>query len=106
MRISDWSSDVCSSDLGQGHDDRGEPHPGALDPPSPGGLAVAPPPLGPALGLPDGDVEVKHVLANAELAVERNGGPVHRIGLDERSEERRVGKKCVSTGKSRWAPNH
>src|SRR3546814_19254632 len=51
--------------------------------PSPGGLAVAPPPLGPALGLPDGDVEVKHVLANAGLAVERNGGQVHRIGLDE-----------------------
>src|SRR3546814_17057514 len=82
MRISDWSSDVCSSDLGQGHDDRGEPHPGALDPPSPGGLAVAPPPLGPALGPAHGDVEVKHVLANAELAVERNGGPVHRIVPD------------------------
>src|SRR3546814_10917227 len=65
MRISDWSSDVCSSDLGrtgepsqpgrppgrgQGDDDRGEPDPGALDPPAPGGLAVAPPPVGQALG--------------------------------------------------------
>src|SRR3546814_17635045 len=25
--------------------------------------------------------------------------------LAERSEERRVGKECVSTGKSRWAPD-
>src|SRR3546814_16229213 len=23
-----------------------------------------------------------------------------------RSEERRVGKECVSTGRSRWSPNH
>src|SRR3546814_14023949 len=25
---------------------------------------------------------------------------------DERSEERRVGKECDSTGRSRWAPYH
>src|SRR3546814_4463652 len=25
---------------------------------------------------------------------------------DERSEERRVGKECVSTCRSRWAPDH
>src|SRR3546814_13871174 len=24
----------------------------------------------------------------------------------ERSEERRVGKECVSTGRSRWSPSH
>src|SRR3546814_1956666 len=29
------------------------------------------------------------------------------IGPDEvRSEERRVGKECVSTGRSRWSPSH
>src|SRR3546814_8444216 len=51
MLISYCSSDVCSSDLrGQGDDERGEPDPGALDPPAPGGLAVAPPPVGQALG--------------------------------------------------------
>src|SRR3546814_15577828 len=27
-------------------------------------------------------------------------------GMDERSEERRVGKECVSTGRSRWWPYH
>src|SRR3546814_17140800 len=26
--------------------------------------------------------------------------------LVTRSEERRVGKECVSTGKSRWSPDH
>src|SRR3546814_14553679 len=28
------------------------------------------------------------------------------ITCDSRSEERRVGKGCVSTGKSRWSPDH
>src|SRR3546814_17529138 len=27
-------------------------------------------------------------------------------GADERSEERRVGKECVSTCRSRWSPYH
>src|SRR3546814_16087375 len=26
--------------------------------------------------------------------------------VDKRSEERRVGKECVSTCRARWAPNH
>src|SRR3546814_10992860 len=30
----------------------------------------------------------------------------HRRGIEERSEERRVGKECVSTCRSRWAPYH
>src|SRR3546814_1590999 len=34
--------------------------------------------------------------------------PVHADGMDlvERSEERRVGKECVSTCRSRWSPYH
>src|SRR3546814_18268256 len=28
------------------------------------------------------------------------------LGNDERSEERRVGKECVSTVRSRWSPDH
>src|SRR3546814_8141183 len=79
MRISDWSSDVCSSDrlLPVAHDD-------------------------------------------ARLLVERDGGMDGPRGqavrlclyLFERdaavpllrSEERRVGKECVSTCRSRWSP--
>src|SRR3546814_11054574 len=30
----------------------------------------------------------------------------HRSGETERSEERRVGKECASTFRSRWSPNH
>src|SRR3546814_11817656 len=32
--------------------------------------------------------------------------PTSSIGLDRRSEERRVGKECVSTCRSRWSPYH
>src|SRR3546814_14689986 len=31
---------------------------------------------------------------------------MHAGGLVERSEERRVGKECVSTCRSRWSPYH
>src|SRR3546814_3087824 len=34
----------------------------------------------------------------------RTGAPFHR--LPPRSEERRVGKECVSTCRSRWSPYH
>ena len=31
---------------------------------------------------------------------------IQTLGLDERSEERRVGKECVSLCRSRWSPYH
>src|SRR3546814_10044448 len=40
------------------------------------------------------------------LAAERQGVQRDRIWLTERSEERRVGKECVSTCRSRWSPYH
>src|SRR3546814_12128011 len=33
-------------------------------------------------------------------------GPISTRSIIGRSEERRVGKECVSTGRSRWAPYH
>src|SRR3546814_12577672 len=95
MRISDWSSDVCSSDLS------------SLNP------------------LPRGEGFVTRKLAPGRLVIaSHNAGKVREIrallapfGIDpvsagdlglpepeERSEERRVGKECVSTCRSRWAP--
>src|SRR3546814_1939474 len=77
MRISDWSSDVCSSDLlEQMRRLRSE----RLD------------------------------LMQAELHgfVAQAARLAHAAGLEcasaDRSEERRVGKECVSTCRSRWSP--
>src|SRR3546814_11589642 len=40
-----------------------------------------------------------------ERAVDREAD-IHHRSTDRRSEERRVGKECVSTCRSRWSPNH
>src|SRR3546814_18446676 len=93
MRISDWSSDVCSSDL----------HP---EPQAAGAKDVH---------------HVHHADAGTER-VERSVRHGVRVGADDhlsrtdeallahddvteaRSEERRVGKECVSRCRSRWSP--
>src|SRR3546814_9424670 len=83
MRISDWSSDVCSSDL----DTKG------------GSTALQ----SQFVGLPIGGIPVN------ELDADRTDLPfvTNVIGqLDERSEGRRVGKEGVSTCRSRWLPYH
>src|SRR3546814_280524 len=77
MRISDWSSDVCSSDLRR-------PAPRRLQPRAvrrAGGPAVA---------------------RMARLRRRRGRLPA----AAGRSEERRVGKECVSTCRSRWSTYH
>src|SRR3546814_13757594 len=46
--------------------------------------------------------EVEQELPNASLVIAH-----HQAGRDgHRSEERRVGKECVSTCRSRWSPYH
>src|SRR3546814_20808424 len=97
MRISDWSSDVCSSDLGA--------------------LAVAENfrPYG-DMGLHDSPL-FRRVLAALERYMIRNADfsyDMHRAGMENgkhklavhRSEERRVGQECVSTCRSRWSLYH
>src|SRR3546814_11940433 len=98
MRISDWSSDVCSSDLAAG----GEV--GANVPL--GGSAVdrarylAVDQHDPLVALGDlGEEGLQHV----RLAI---GGVEQFHQRRQRSEERRVGKECVSTCRSRWSPYH
>src|SRR3546814_18382200 len=93
MRISDWSSDVCSSDL----------LPDRIV-----ARLVAP-------RLRKGEEETlvagQSVDRRRRLAAERAVIGVigdfqpRQIG-DIRSEERRVGKECVSTCRSRWSPYH
>src|SRR3546814_4730501 len=87
MRISDWSSDVCSSDL----DEKPLPHRRSQGERMPA---------------------VKHTTTSPS----RSHIPLascdgcsfarHTNTTRDRSEERRVGKECVSTCRSRWSPYH
>src|SRR3546814_15291569 len=112
MRISDLSSDVCSSDLSddrRGNSLRGFP-PVALRRPL---LANASRPGCPRsqswnevarrstdLSRSDSMKTTREQIADFQLAFQR---PLNNI-LQERSEERRVGKECVSTCRARWWP--
>src|SRR3546814_16735142 len=99
MRISDWSSDVCSSDLveigGQGAEGRVGLHIDALHPATVDEIVD--------IGAAPGGAQhiVDAVLSEAQDR--------ELLGVDvdlelRRSEERRVGKECVSTCRSRWSP--
>src|SRR3546814_4738915 len=81
MRISDWSSDVCSSDLFA----------------KAAGARVI------ATSSSDAKLDRLKALGADELI---NYKEVPAWGARARSEERRVGKECVSTCRSRWSPYH
>src|SRR3546814_7553437 len=83
MRISDWSSDVCSSDLQ------------------------------PTRVMLQAVDEIMRILARVAMikgecleAREADDICVSDTWVARRSEERRVGKECVSTCRSRWSPYH
>src|SRR3546814_10458216 len=84
MRISDWSSDVCSSDLARRHGAMGHRQMPRRLP----AQSARPGPAG-----PEDDVEIEHPWP-----------PAADGATPERSEARRVGKECVSTCRSRWSP--
>src|SRR3546814_14832751 len=107
MRISDWSSDVCSSDLTGRRSahfhhvlDHIDEHPRG----SPEWMAVQ------FLKTTKGDpLAMKPLLDSftdsTEEEIRRVAVPSLVVcGEDDRSEERRVGKECVSTGSFRWVP--
>src|SRR3546814_18389424 len=89
MRISDWSSDVCSSDLRIVRDD-----------------------VFTSIHIEEFEVMARDTkLGQEEITRDiPNVGEDALRNLDEagmvRSEERRVGKECVSTCRSRWSPYH
>src|SRR3546814_6726280 len=92
LRISDWSSDVCSSDLSRteecaGGDPDCESHAGRQ--------RQRIPPDAPCGRLP---------LSRQRIAIGGARRGCAQNCVDERSEERRVGKECVSTWRSRWSP--
>src|SRR3546814_11565455 len=86
MRISDWSSDVCSSDLGAQR---------------------------------AADAQHRRMVGGHRHHHRTLPRRARDLGFEEvcdlsgaladqpdRSEERRVGKECVSTGRARWSQNH
>src|SRR3546814_17243266 len=107
MRISDWSSDVCSSDLQfhqhtQAAEDRGvfaTDHPGAVNNQLTRGMAQA------QDGVAIVDTRVVEIDIGRTIGA-RASGDDDVLGHQFRSEERRVGKECVSTCRSRWSPYH
>src|SRR3546814_13175478 len=102
MRISDWSSDVCSSDLRPRRDPRFDRKDEVMKFIACAAMAAA------LLATPANarcfDVTGRVMV---ERAVTDRAGESHLV-LEEtaRSEERRVGKECVSTCRSRWSPYH
>src|SRR3546814_16721716 len=107
MRISDWSSDVCSSDL---------------DALTERVLRISWRYLNQLGGVPERD-DVRFNIAVSERDIPAADSPPDKgdyprrdearddaypslEGAFGRSEERRVGKECVSTGRSRGSPYH
>src|SRR3546814_14505657 len=101
MRISDWSSDVCSSDLEMKYG-RFQQKAGAwMD-----------------RLIHSYDKGLQWVLAHQRATLWVALGTLLLTGLlytvvpkgffpqQDRSEERRVGKECVSTCRYRWSPEH
>src|SRR3546814_19486839 len=117
MRISDWSSDVCSSDLNEGRDGHAaigvsarRPH--RIGPPSPqrrssrsgDGASWTSLFTGDPDDRPRSRVPAHHPPRRA-LPCRRSGRGAAELSRLS-SEERRVGKECVSTCRSRRKPYH
>src|SRR3546814_2100749 len=83
MRISDWSSDVCSSDL-----------------PLPDSPRIRHSCAAAAFTTRRAADAAGHTMEKGDVKTDWHWT------LDDRSEARRVGKECVSTCRSRWSPYH
>src|SRR3546814_4168386 len=86
MRISDWSSDVCSSDLLAGVLSFQEISHHCFQ-----AFCVT---------------KDAHCRVPFACQQHKETSQLGRSGFTKRSEERRVGEECVSTCRSRWSPYH
>src|SRR3546814_13828634 len=93
MRVSDWSSDVCSSDLAPGVMNALRETDGVSDAAMAADMSLK------ASVWNDSKVSDHHAIIPTS---EFSAGKLARM----RSEERRVGKECVSTCRSWWWPYH
>src|SRR3546814_17241598 len=100
MRISDWSSDVCSSDLAVLGDVARRSH-RHVEPLAVGRRDDVARPVVAAAG----QIDDLFGLGGDHCLPRFIGKAQQRVGIgDVRSEERRVGKECVRTCRSRWSP--
>src|SRR3546814_16866448 len=104
MRISDWSSDVCSSDLqewhwagGQTFTKGGESGPKQIEARS---VLIAP------LCSFETTSRICAVFATVALRQGADALTIAKVQKFQRSEERRVGKECFCTCRSRGSPDH
>src|SRR3546814_12841077 len=122
MRISDWSSDVCSSDLQVGR----AAAQGGFHPRSGGArgqaagrrakrgaeLATNAPVLSLSVGkngknrMPGAFAPGENLWERQEPLPQLRAADHHAASRTSRSEGRRVGKGCGSTGRSRWPAYH
>src|SRR3546814_11172061 len=63
-------------------------------------------PLGQQVGVLAADDAPVQVHVDVAAAQQNHGRPPLDLALAQRSEERRVGKECVSTCRTRWSPTH
>src|SRR3546814_19898295 len=121
MRISDWSSDVCSSDLAFAESRvrslyaAGKPlarirQTLAVKGVSKPDIEAALERLRDEAETPISDLPAAVAFARRRKLGPYRADPTQRREMRQkdlgRSEERRVGKECVSTCRSRWAPEH
>src|SRR3546814_11391150 len=100
MRISDWSSDVCSSDLIAAFLLRGLAGSPAPD-------NVPPMQISLTVNGERRDVDVPPSMLLVEVLRDRLGLTGTHLGCDTSSTaERRVGQECVTTCSFRWTPSH
>src|SRR3546814_17352962 len=107
MRISDWSSDVCSSDLHRAVTVLHESLKGQID----ARLHETSLSIGNSQPDPSRSFAVNPLFRGKLVAekIEARSRWYSRsglYGLPSRSEERRVGKECVGTVRSRWWTYH
>src|SRR3546814_13130017 len=97
MRISDWSSDVCSSDLADIV-----------------GLSGLITPSLEEMAYVASEMQRDPYFRERKIPLMIGGATTSRVhtavkiapNYDGRSDERRGGKECVSTCRSRWSPYH
>src|SRR3546814_20633924 len=99
MRISDWSSDVCSSDLAVARAVEADRAVARVDVGDRATQVVA-------VGTAVAGAALAHVAPDFDLAPPPFAARLHGVEAAHRPEARRVGKACVSTLSSRWSRFH